>query len=270
MSHLSDVGFGISSEEELSAVLDGALKIALDEGKEYMVKGGSYVCYHDVSGAEFWMQFNRKKVLIGGNPHYSGKSRLNVSVLFKIEREKTPLDGAFYAWMAPEDKNKPESGFYPFIFDVPDFKSLEKMKLPQNVDIQLTAFVEQMLDVYKDEDDFYNRHTGELKWGSRSFVPTGLFKVEDGEKLEETEEPYALFTGVIKEFELKTNRLTGQKFYWLLVETHGGEIDVVSDPKFFEKPPEINNVIQGHFWLSGRVLTDNLKKEKGIFKLFMN
>jgi hypothetical protein len=37
---------------------------------------------------------------------------------------------------------------------------------------------------------------------------------------------------------LKTNTLSGEKFYWLLVETFGGEIDVVADVKIDSNEPQ--------------------------------
>jgi hypothetical protein len=63
-----------------------------------------------------------------------------------------------------------------------------------------------------------------------------------------------MFAGEIKEFELKTNALTNAEFYWFLVETLGGEIDVVSDPKWIEKEPQIGGIVSGQFWLSGKII----------------
>jgi hypothetical protein len=72
----------------------------------------------------------------------------------------------------------------------------------------------------------------------------------------------ALFAGIIKEFEKKQNELTGAEFYWLQVETYGGEIDVVADAQFFEKEPLKDGVIHGLFWLSGR-LSGPPQREQG-------
>jgi hypothetical protein len=52
------------------------------------------------------------------------------------------------------------------------------------------------------------------------------------------------------------NHFTGAEFYHLLVETVGGELDVVSDPNYIKNEPQIGSVIHGSFWLTGKVLTD--------------
>ena len=63
-----------------------------------------------------------------------------------------------------------------------------------------------------------------------------------------------MLSGKIKEFELKKNQLSGGNFYWFLVETSGGEIDVVADPKLIPQEPQTGGIIYGNFWLSGRII----------------
>ena len=65
--------------------------------------------------------------------------------------------------------------------------------------------------------------------------------------------PIGKFAGEIKEFDLRTNQLSGENFYRFLIETLGGEIDVVADPKFVPEEPKIGGIVSGQFWLSGRI-----------------
>ena len=77
------------------------------------------------------------------------------------------------------------------------------------------------------------------------------------------------FTGIIKQYGRKRNGLTNEEFYWLLVDTLGGEVDVVADIRYFEKAPVINGIIQGQFWLSGQLIEPpkrELKQTKTLFQ----
>jgi hypothetical protein len=43
-------------------------------------------------------------------------------------------------------------------------------------------------------------------------------------------------------------------FVWCLVDALGGAFDVVIDPELMPQLPRVGGVIQGSFWLSGRIL----------------
>ncbi|HLM61704.1 MAG TPA: hypothetical protein VK308_12935, partial [Pyrinomonadaceae bacterium] len=90
----------------------------------------------------------------------------------------------------------------------------------------------------------------------KSFVPNGLFEFDAADESIDLSvvRPIGMLTGEIKEFELKTNTLSGEKFYWLLVETFGGEIDVVADVKLIPNEPQTGGIVSGHFWLTGRII----------------
>ncbi len=86
-------------------------------------------------------------------------------------------------------------------------------------------------------------------------MPSGIFPfdVEDESLDLNAVRPIAIFAGVIKEFELKKNALSGNNFYWFLVDTLGGETDVVADIKLVPIEPQIGGVVSGQFWLSGKL-----------------
>ena len=63
----------------------------------------------------------------------------------------------------------------------------------------------------------------------------------------------AVFSGHVLESGRRTNRLTGADFIWCLVETLGGVYDVVIDPELLPDVPRVGGVLQGSFWLSGRI-----------------
>ena len=252
MSNLSDIGFPVRSEQEVNDVI---MKV-LESVSEIPCPRGSYYRFADASGAAIYLQANASQELIGFNPHFEGKSRRTVCLTEAIEKEASELDGAFHAWANPAEENNPESGEYPFVFDMPDFRTNAALKFPQNRDVQLAAFASNDFQLFADEQGFYDSQDPEgLPFASKSFVPSGLINFQT----DETQTPLAfgVFTGEIREFELKTNELTGEKFYWFLVDTLGGEIDVVADPKLVDaaaSEPSVGGYLNGQFWLSGRLV----------------
>lgn len=242
MSNLSDVGFPISSNEELNKLIESWLKNVT----EIPCRKGAYLKFADESGAEIYLQTNFGGELAGFNPYFNGKSRRKVFINELIERDTSELDGGFHAWANAE---KEDEGDYPFVFDVPDM-FISRIELPIACEIQLNAFATNDLAMYGDEQAFYDSQKEEPKISARSFIPIGLFRQSEGIP----PQAHGQFAGTIKDFELKTNQFTGAQFYWLLVETLGGELDVVSDTAYIKNEPQIGSIIHGSFWLTGRIL----------------
>lgn len=256
MSNFSNIGFPVASPEDLQALIQKVYGI----GKVYPVEDGSYILYSDDSEAELWIQRNKQKQIIGINPHYNGLSRRTVCLTQSVEGKMSKLDGSFHAWADPSEEDNPESGLYPFVFDVPDFKLIGEFQFPVNQEIQLTAFAKS-LQSYASEEEFYANQTSEPKFAACSFIPSGLFSSE-----KEDMEATAIFSGTIKTFEKKKNELSQCDFYWLLVDTLGGEIDVVADCSLFEKEPATGGIIHGEFWLSGQLINPPKPESKGLWK----
>ena len=264
MSNFSNIGFDITTQEEFQQLLERAY------GKSEItkIKEGAYSIYTDPSGAELYIQFDKTNGCIGANPHFKGQSLRTVCLTSSFERPESELDGAFHCWADPSDENNPESGTYPFVFDLPDFKTIGKIEFPKNFTIQLTAFAQE-LSVYDNEKEFDKNQTSELKWATQSFVPSGLFSLEEDNYDPNLPQATGMFTGIIKQYERKRNDLTSEEFYWILVDTLGGEIDVVADIRFFEKQPNINGIVQGVFWLSGQLINApklEMKENKTFFQ----
>jgi len=245
MGDLSNIGFTIDTEEEFVSLIEKSFETA----SQIEVPWGFYIHFIDSSGAELWTQLNLDGEYIGFHPHFHGMSRRVVALTRQIEGEESELDGMFHAWANPAELTEPESGDYPFVFNVPDMRALEAMEYPQNVEIQLTAFAIE-LEYYPNEDDYYGSQDEELQFAVESFMPIGLFEDEDGEN----PEPYAVFSGVVQQSEIRTNKMTGEEFYWMLVDTLGGEVDVVASKELCEALPNPLSIVQGQFWLSGRLL----------------
>jgi len=249
MSNFSNIGFNVTTQEEFQLLLEKAYATS----KPIKINEGAYSVYTDNSGAELFMQFNKKNELLGANPHFKGKSKRTVCLTNTVERLESELDGAFHCWADPSEENNPDSGEYPFVFDLPDFKIIGQIDFPKKFDIQLTAFAQE-LSIYDSEKEYDESQTSEPKWATQSFIPSGLFSFAEGENNPSPPKATGMFTGIIKEFAKKRSELTNEEFYWLLVDTLGGEVDVVADIRYFEKEPVLNGIVQGHFWLSGQLI----------------
>ena len=64
-----------------------------------------------------------------------------------------------------------------------------------------------------------------------------------------------MFGGIIKTAEKRKNSVTGLDFYYALVKTLGGEIDVVISPDLIKDGIVLQKdyILSGHFWLSAKI-----------------
>ena len=190
---------------------------------------------------------------MGMNPHFAGKSSVRVPVEARVSRDApTPLDGTFLAWADPPVGGE-SSGDYPFVFDCPDAGTHDALELPATLTAQIAAFAQQ-ISVYESTEVYDAAQAAQgLTFGSRSFVPSGLIS-PNGEPVVPPES-HALIAGEVIEAAELHNTVTGEPFWWALVETVGGTFDVVIDPALLMLPIREGNVISGWFWLSGRLQT---------------
>jgi hypothetical protein len=256
MSNLSDIGFPVRSEQDVNEVIMSVLN-HLETIP--CPPRGFYFKFADKSGAEIYLQSNSAQELLGFNPAFSGKSKRRVELTEIIERDTSDLDGAFHAWANPKEEDFENTGEYPFVFDVPNFRVYENIELPKLAKIQLNAFASNDFQIFANEEDFESSQAEETKFAPNFFIPSGLFPVNENEEMDDIIPPqaHAMFAGEIKEFELKTNEFTGEKFYWFLVETFGGEVDVVADVGLIKEKPNVGGIIRGSFWLSGKIIDGN-------------
>ena len=252
MSNLSDIGFPTPDEQAVNDMIWHVIEMTTP----IHTSQGIYLKFSDESGAEIYLQGNEAQELIGFNPHFAGKSRRKVGLTQKIERDSSELDGGFYGWANSSGDDVENSSEYPFVFDVPDFRTVEIEDLPVVKEIQLTAFASNDFKIFANEKDFADLTDSELNHSLQLFTVSGLSEFDETDQSIDMNliRPIGMISGEIKEFEMRINKTSGEKFYWFLIETLGGEIDLVCDPKFVTQEPKIGGIVSGHFWLSGKIL----------------
>src|SRR5205085_36715 len=131
--------------------------------------------------------------VVGLNPHYAGRTHMRVGLTVRVPRpESSILDGAFHGWADPMEA-EPESGQYPFVFDVPDYGLTGAVVVPSICEVQLTAFAHE-LQAYESEAAYAATQSGAVKFATESFIPAGLFNAATNEQ-NTPPQAYAIFTG---------------------------------------------------------------------------
>ena len=248
-SQFSAIGFTVSSGEDLAAL---ASRVA-DRAETVDAREGQYLKWAPPSGEQLWLQVKRSGDAMGMNPHFEGKSSIRIAVEARVTRQgHTPLDGTFLAWANPPE-GAATGGDYPFAFDCPDAAVHEPLALPVTVMAQVAAFAQE-ISVYPSEAAYHAAQAAQgLAFPSRAFIPSGLMS-PSGEPVSPPES-HALISGHIIEAAERRNTVTGESFWWALMDTVGGTFDVVIDPSLLATPVGAGNVVSGWFWLSGRLRT---------------
>ena len=192
-SHFSAIGFDVTSEEELTSLAERVT----DRAEIIEVKAGRYLRWAPGTGEQLWLQLDRQGRLVGVNPHFTGRSSVQVGVRARVSRESdTPLDGAFHGWANPSG-DASDSGEYPFVFDCPDAAAYVDLTLPGLATAQVAAFAHEV-SVYESAEAYDAWQAAqELKFASQSVIPSGLFS--PGGEATEPPQAYAIFTGHVVE-----------------------------------------------------------------------
>jgi hypothetical protein len=245
-SYLFDIGFDFNTDEEFRNLAYQAY----ERGDRLRVEQGVYLRWSPGEGAEIWGQLDNEDNFIGLNPHFAGDSVMSVGLTARIERvEGSALDGSFYGWASPNGDNA-ESGHYPFVFNIPDFRLCDSVKLPRVVEAQIAAFAHE-LSAFESDEAYAASQSKEPRFAAESFIPSGLFTPDKGAT--EPPQAYAIFTGHVLNTALRINPVTKSEFLWAKVQTYGGVFDVVADPLIVNGAVVEGGIIHGSFWLSGRL-----------------
>lgn len=261
VSHFSCIGFTMDTGNAISdAVVTG-----IEKGDVLGKRGCPYYLkmWSPVVGAEIWTQHlavpeEKKIYLIGCDPHYSGSGKTRVAITGVMASESNPCDGAVAGWADPSELDNVESGCYPFSFHVPDFLIVQdSLQVGAITTFQIAAFAET-LKCFLDEEQ-YEELAAPVAWhfdGEPVFVGSGSFfpasRTSNGTTTCE-HNPRAFFTGSVRLVETVHNSECGGHFYHMLVQTYGGCYDVVACPEAVDGVPVVGGVVQGNFWLSGRI-----------------
>jgi hypothetical protein len=262
-SHLSTIGFTTENEEEIEELI---LK-ACEKGKTIKTQEGEYIKWALSGGIEVYVLLDNRNTVVGFNPHFAGTARMKVGLTERVKRPgESELEGAFHGWADPLDTD-PTNGEYPFVFDLPDFRTYDHISLPSIITAQIAAFAHE-LSVYPDDKAFEESQPDDIKFAPESFVPSGIFQSDDENS--DANQSFAMIAGHVLETSMLINPFSNAEFYWSKVRTLGGELDALSDPEVLNGKLLPGAVVYGTFWLSGRLVTYPPKNEKSFWKNIFN
>jgi len=278
--HFSIIGFQASSAEELASLIGG---LPEDRAESLECLPGYYYRWHTDAGSELWIHMQRNRpgdageddgppeetvAIVGVTPFFAGEGRVPIrAVAIKRRPEDNAFEGAIFAEIEPgEDLHDCTTVA---LFDVVDFACLANRVPPFTAEAQVTAFAHDIA-AFTDAAAFEKAQAEqEVRFAPKSFFASGLFMPTGGESdqpvFHDPDEPgfnapsRAFLSGEVKRSEIRTNPVTAQQFCWALVDTLGGSVDVVALQSQIEGHDGALNpgmIVQGEFWLCGRLLSD--------------
>jgi hypothetical protein len=191
-NHFLAIGIPITSREEMKI----EIARAADHAKIIRCKSGHYLRWSSEQGAELWIQVDKNNKGVGVTPYFQGKARMTAALINEVSRQSdTPLEGAIQGWASPQNDD-PESGAYPFVFDLVDKGLYKSFDFPFISPIQICAFTHE-LSIYDSEDEFKNAKGDIGKLAPEAFIPSGMF-IPGGGSIEPPES-MAIFSGHVFE-----------------------------------------------------------------------
>jgi hypothetical protein len=258
-SNMSTIGFEAGSADDFRRLAERAVA----QGRWVESPHGRYAVWPTSGPEQLWIGVDERGVIVGLNPHFEGSATIRVGIVQAVRDLEHPMDGHLSCWADPADPS-PDSGLYPFLVDLPDFDAAtEAVAAPALATMQIAAFA-RTLTCWPDDAAYTAQE--EARWSSRegpedrpvkgfaaeSFIPSGMFALDPSKP--HTPKAEAIFTGHVLDTRVLVNGLTGRSFRHALVRTLGGESDVVADPEVVKGEPAVGGVVQGSFWLSGRLV----------------
>jgi hypothetical protein len=162
------------------------------------------------------------------------------------------LDGAMLLVVAPrpiDPGGDPLAGAFQLVVDVPDFRRLDGLALPLELDMSIGAVAER-LEHYASEADLRASGSGAAL---ETLVPSGL--VTPGGKARDPRRAEATLCGTVLASGMRTNAVGVAPFTWARVRTSGVELEIVADPVLLPRPPVAGSILTGTFWITARVAT---------------
>ena len=257
-SNMSTLGFDY---EEQAGFADAMTMLANETVEHLSSTKGEYAIWRSRTGAEIWFHLSApgeggERDIIGLTPFFEGRSDNLMSITHVIRRpDDNLLEGAFYAWMAPDAETG--EGSYPVVFDAVDFAAQSDREPPLHVGVRLTGFARE-LRCFPTEAAFTSAPAGNgQQLAPKAFIPIGLFAAASATEERDADEPpssTAIITGRVLEHRLLTNEATAQCFHWLLVESLDASFDIVADPDVVTGEIVNGGTVECACWLVGRVL----------------
>lgn len=234
-SHYSDMGFTVNSSEDIIEIV----KQIYPNAKEVSRNKKTYqqICVDKF--IEFWLNL-KNGAIEEIEFHYNSENFAACSFEQYISYSEEDMAGIVQV----------NNGLCPVVIEIPNLGLFERFMENQKMNLQISAYAHEV-NLF-DSEDAYAASQGnrEHKFATEHFLPVGLFTENEGD----SPSAQAVFGGKILEYELRKNPLTGLDYYYFAVTCQGSVYDIVADPALVKTKPQVGGVLNGHFWLSGKIV----------------
>jgi hypothetical protein len=224
-AYLEQIGFG---DEQISVEkIEGeSLMRFFDKYHEnletFLLKSAYYKVLKDNSGVEIWGQFSSGYTILGFNPFFRGHSTFLCNLVALYPSRQNNLDVMAHLRLPwPGENNRNTS----LLGNVPDYYLKPLSYWPQKILMRLTLFADY-LRLFKSSQEFEAYQTLQ-----ETLFPIKSLNTLISEKdfnFVCSQEPSCIASGYLLAKEVCYNRFTQKKFLWLLLDTQGGTLDVVT------------------------------------------
>ncbi|MBX3466216.1 MAG: hypothetical protein KF878_04875 [Planctomycetes bacterium] len=236
--HLACIGISAAEPQAFEQTLN---QLAARAPVRARPDGGKLLAWRDRSGAALVLQLGRKGEVLCFTPTFDGASRIPAVPRRLINDSRCP----FCERMLVDVRDDEGRVVYPLIVSVEDAGAVrDRIPLDEDVTLSVTAFAE-VIESWPDEPSFL-RDQGPGEPGVEALLPAGLYADQPAAE--------AIFTGRVLASEVRTNASTGQRFVWAHVKTQGGAYDVVASTESLPTGLAPGAIVQGVFWMVGRVV----------------
>lgn len=234
-SHLSDLGYRFESKQELYEYLEQAR----GKASVYTFPRGRYAMYEaGTDGLQLWYPLDENDEPLTWDPHFDSGKGNDVRVLDCIQADPGGL-----------------SGLYACEVDIDDGAGMPITEVPVNLhlpaaglmgDLQPGAWYRAQIAGFagcagEPEEEYSSPGIGQ-------FIPVGTFSPTDDPDFEPS--PLVMLLARVLSSRRLTNPDTGFEYDHLEVNCLGLMMDLLCDPRLYERLPEPGSLIEGVFWLS--------------------
>lgn len=239
-SNFDSIGLGVDNEGQLQELVVSLAGAAVER---LATDAGEYAIWRSRTGAELWFHLGpaaetdgAEREILGVTPFFEGHSEVAVNVEEAIKRPgDNSHEGAFRGFVGAGAGDTGDGS--PLIFDAIDFAAHCSRPLPAQWRVRLSGFARKAVVV---NDGKAEEGEESAKSPRKSFCATGTSS--------------ARLSGRIAQFLALTSEVTGQDFYWLLVNSGAISFDIVASPDVIEGELAPGAVVQIDCVLFGRVL----------------
>jgi hypothetical protein len=246
-SHLSAIGFSDAPlDQQLQRLIPNGRSIGMTEDGT-----GRVTVHQDTSGSRIAMTMERD-VLVCLTPTFRPGQPLMVTV------GSFAPDGCPYERPLMVEVLENGMSQYPLAVQIEDLALGDTRFVPGSLVRLEVAALAESIEVFADEESYYATGT---PMASRSVIPSGLF-APPGSPAEEgfTPAPRMLMRGVVVSSDVRRHSVLGEPFVRMTVSSYAASYEVLvagrdlADPTGRPIAPPPGAVINGQFWLSGRLL----------------